>query len=63
LVTAQILPAIDPIGPISGVPEPPTWTAMLVGFGLLGAALRAIPGRRIRAAGRSTRRWRTLAKA
>lgn len=33
-------PTIPPTEIIPGVPEPATWTIMVVGFGLVGAALR-----------------------
>lgn len=35
---------------IAAVPEPATWLMMILGFGLLGAAMRQRPGRRLAAA-------------
>lgn len=45
---------VEPEFPVSGVPEPVSWTMMLSGFGLIGLAMRRRPVRRAEA-GPSTR--------
>ena len=41
VLTVAQLPAHDHTLPLGGVPEPATWSIMLLGLGLAGAQLRA----------------------
>jgi hypothetical protein len=45
-----------PTPPVTAVPEPTTWSLMLIGFGLLGGALRSRRSKPSTATRRSTRR-------
>lgn len=53
--TPPIIPAVTPtvpVTPAAPVPEPATWTMMLLGFALIGRALRSRSGTGLRLAGR-----------
>ena len=47
MVAADETAFLDKVSLIGGVPEPATWVMMLVGFGLIGATLRAGPRRQV----------------